>query len=153
MDRLQAAMAVIEGYSEHVMDALGERADPRPTSAARRRWTRRRHSRSAPERVLERLLGLDLKLRQYELGKAFCDAVVAAGRHRGPEPRLGARRRCRRARAAPPGAWLEPRGPAGRRLSRRPLSLAARTPSRRRSLRVTRRPRRFTNMCSVVYFY
>ena len=28
---------------------------------------------------MERLLGLDLKLRQYELGKAFCDAVVGAG--------------------------------------------------------------------------
>jgi putative hydrolase len=38
---------------------------------------RRRHSRSAPERVLERLLGLDFKMRQYELGKRFCDAVAA----------------------------------------------------------------------------
>jgi putative hydrolase len=37
---------------------------------------RRRHSRSAPERALQRLLGLDLKMRQYELGKRFCDAVV-----------------------------------------------------------------------------
>ncbi len=30
-------------------------------------------------RMFERLIGLDLKLRQYEQGKAFCDAVVAAG--------------------------------------------------------------------------
>jgi uncharacterized protein (DUF2342 family) len=30
-------------------------------------------------RLLERLLGLDLKLRQYEQGKAFCDAVVSRG--------------------------------------------------------------------------
>jgi uncharacterized protein (DUF2342 family) len=37
---------------------------------------RRRHSRSAPERVIERLLGLDFKMRQYELGKQFCDAVA-----------------------------------------------------------------------------
>jgi uncharacterized protein (DUF2342 family) len=37
---------------------------------------RRRGSRSAPERALQRLLGLDVKLRQYELGKRFCDAVV-----------------------------------------------------------------------------
>ena len=26
-----------------------------------------------------RLLGMDMKMRQYELGKAFCDAVVAEG--------------------------------------------------------------------------
>jgi uncharacterized protein (DUF2342 family) len=37
---------------------------------------RRRRSRSAPERILQRLLGLDMKMRQYELGKSFCDAVV-----------------------------------------------------------------------------
>ena len=26
-----------------------------------------------------RLLGMDLKMRQYELGRAFCDAVAAEG--------------------------------------------------------------------------
>ena len=34
----------------------------------------RRRSRSAPERLIERLLGLDMKMRQYEQGKVFCDA-------------------------------------------------------------------------------
>jgi uncharacterized protein (DUF2342 family) len=29
--------------------------------------------------MVGRLLGLDLKLRQYEQGKRFCDAVVAEG--------------------------------------------------------------------------
>jgi uncharacterized protein (DUF2342 family) len=29
--------------------------------------------------VIERLIGLDMKLAQYETGKAFCDAVVADG--------------------------------------------------------------------------
>jgi uncharacterized protein (DUF2342 family) len=28
-------------------------------------------------RFLERMLGLEMKLRQYETGKRFCDAVVA----------------------------------------------------------------------------
>jgi uncharacterized protein (DUF2342 family) len=37
---------------------------------------RRRRSRSAPERLLQKLLGLDMKMRQYEQGKRFCDAVV-----------------------------------------------------------------------------
>jgi coenzyme F420 biosynthesis associated uncharacterized protein len=75
LERIQAAMAVIEGYSEHVMDAVGERVLP-AYSGLREAMERRRRSRSYPERVLQRLLGLDLKLRQYEEGKAFCDAVV-----------------------------------------------------------------------------
>jgi uncharacterized protein (DUF2342 family) len=43
---------------------------------------RRRRSQSTLSRLVARLLGLELKLRQYEQGKHFCDAVVAAG---GPE--------------------------------------------------------------------
>ena len=78
LDRMQAVMAVIEGYSEHVMDALGERLLP-AYAGLRDAMSRRRGSRSAPERVLQRLLGLDLKLRQYELGKQFCDAVAEEG--------------------------------------------------------------------------
>jgi coenzyme F420 biosynthesis associated uncharacterized protein len=78
MGRLQAAMAVIEGYSEHVMDAVGAHVLP-AYEGLREAMERRRRSRSAPERVLERLLGLDLKMRQYELGKRFCDAVVDEG--------------------------------------------------------------------------
>ena len=76
IDRVQATMAVVEGYSEHVMDAVG--AGLIPTYAGlREALERRRRSRSAPERILQRLLGLELKLRQYELGKSFCDAVAA----------------------------------------------------------------------------
>lgn len=74
MRRLQAVMAVVEGYSEHVMDAVGERVLP-DYKKLRDTMDRRRASRSAPQRLLERLLGLDLKMRQYVLGKTFCDAV------------------------------------------------------------------------------
>ena len=75
MDRVQATMALVEGYSEHVMDAVGARVLP-AYEGLREAMESRRRSRSAPERVLQRLLGLDLKMRQYELGKRFCDAVV-----------------------------------------------------------------------------
>jgi putative hydrolase len=71
-------MAVVEGYAEHVMDAIGEDVLPSVRSL-RAALDRRRQSRSTPLRLLERLLGLELKLRQYEIGKRFCDAVVAAG--------------------------------------------------------------------------
>lgn len=78
MDRMQAAMAVVEGHAEHVMDALGPELVPeyRELRAA---MERRRATRSAPERVLMRLLGMEMKMRQYRLGKAFCDTVVAQG--------------------------------------------------------------------------
>jgi coenzyme F420 biosynthesis associated uncharacterized protein len=76
MDQLQPVMAVIEGYSEHVMDALGASLVP-GHEKLREAMDRRRRSRSAPERLLQKLLGLDLKMRQYEVGKRFCDAVAA----------------------------------------------------------------------------
>ena len=76
MDRVQAAMAVIEGYSEHVMDVIAERAIP-DHEHLRAAMDERRRNRSAPARIVEKLLGFDVKLRQYELGKRFADAVVA----------------------------------------------------------------------------
>jgi coenzyme F420 biosynthesis associated uncharacterized protein len=76
VERMQAAMAMIEGHAEHVMDALAPTLVPEH-EGLRAAMSRRRASRSAPERILQRLFGMDMKLRQYELGKSFCDAVVA----------------------------------------------------------------------------
>lgn len=78
LDELQATMALLEGYAEHVMDAVGETLLP-DLPKLRTGLERRRRERSGLLRVLERLMGLELKLRQYEQGKAFCDAVVAEG--------------------------------------------------------------------------
>ena len=77
-DALQALMAVLEGYAEHVMDAVGVQVlDDLPS--LRSSLDRRRRERSGFLRLLERLIGMDLKLRQYELGKQFCDGVTARG--------------------------------------------------------------------------
>jgi len=76
MDRVQAAMSVIEGYSEHVMDVLAAELIPDHESL-RAAMDRRRRSRSAPQRIIERLLGFDVKLRQYEQGKRWADEVAA----------------------------------------------------------------------------
>src|SRR5687767_1938845 len=78
MGEIQAAMSVVEGYAEHVMDAIAPEVIP-GHERLREAMDRRRHSRSAPHRIIERLLGFDVKLRQYELGKKFADAVVAEG--------------------------------------------------------------------------
>jgi coenzyme F420 biosynthesis associated uncharacterized protein len=77
LDRLQAVMAVIEGHAEHVMDAAGAEILP-SVPALRVALERRRAARSGPARLLARLLGFETKLRQYRVGKRFCDEVVAA---------------------------------------------------------------------------
>jgi coenzyme F420 biosynthesis associated uncharacterized protein len=74
-DRVQAVMAVIEGHAEHVMDAVAPDLLP-SLPQLREALNRRRKAQSGLSRLLARLLGLELKLRQYEQGKAFCDAVV-----------------------------------------------------------------------------
>jgi coenzyme F420 biosynthesis associated uncharacterized protein len=78
LERIQAVMALIEGHAEHVMDAVGESVLPN-LPALRAALNRRRADRTPIVRLLERIIGLDLKLAQYETGKAFCDAVVAEG--------------------------------------------------------------------------
>src|SRR5204862_3972084 len=77
IDRVQATMAVIEGHAEHVMDAVGAEVIP-SLPRLREAMERRREAPSAPARLLQRLLGFDVKLRQYRLGKHFCDSVVEA---------------------------------------------------------------------------
>ena len=68
-------MAVIEGHAEHVMDAVAPDLVP-SLPRLREGIDRRRRSQSGLSRLVARLLGMDLKLRQYEQGKRFCDAVV-----------------------------------------------------------------------------
>jgi coenzyme F420 biosynthesis associated uncharacterized protein len=75
LDRVQAVMAVIEGHAEHVMDAVAPDLVP-SFGRLREGIDRRRRSQSGLSRIIGRLLGMDMKLRQYEQGKRFCDAVV-----------------------------------------------------------------------------
>lgn len=77
-DRLQATMAVVEGHAEWTMDACW----PGPELAGLRAAMDARRDRGGPAAVIARLLGLEQKLRQYRLGRAFCEAVAARG---GPE--------------------------------------------------------------------
>jgi len=76
LDRLQMAMTVIEGHAEHVMDAATDASDP-GYARLRERLETRRSNRGGLGEVISRLLGMELKMRQYRLGKAFCDEVVA----------------------------------------------------------------------------
>jgi coenzyme F420 biosynthesis associated uncharacterized protein len=75
LEELQATMAVIEGYAEHVMDAAA--SDDGDLRTMRSRMDARRARRTGLGDIIARALGMGMKLRQYELGKAWSDAVAA----------------------------------------------------------------------------
>jgi len=113
VEQMQSAMSLIEGHAEHTMDAVGAEFLP-SLPRLRRAMNRRRESRGLPWRVLERLLGLELKLRQYEAGRRFCDAVVAAA---GPDALarvwIGPEMLPSADELTEPGRWLARVGTAG----------------------------------------
>lgn len=74
--RTQALMSLLEGYSNHVMNAAGERLLP-GFARLHERFERRNEARGALDRAIMRLTGLDLKMAQYEAGERFVDAVIA----------------------------------------------------------------------------
>ena len=68
---------------------------------------RRRRDRSGLLKLLDKLLGMDLKLRQYEQGKAFCDGVVARAGIEGLNRVWSGPRRCPRwPSCGDPAGWL-----------------------------------------------
>jgi coenzyme F420 biosynthesis associated uncharacterized protein len=76
-NRTQALMSLLEGYSNHVMNAAGARILPNFTEI-HDRFERRGERRGAVERAIMRLTGLDLKMEQYAAGERFADAVITA---------------------------------------------------------------------------
>src|ERR1700716_4377627 len=62
VERMQAAMSLIEGHAEHTMDAVGAEVLP-SLPRLRAAMNRRRAGRGLPWRGLERLLGLGVKVR------------------------------------------------------------------------------------------
>ncbi len=83
MDRVTAFMSLLEGHAEHVMDAVGPAVVPSVATIRDRFEERRRDHGNPLERVLRRLLGLDLKAKQYAEGSVFVrHAVDAVGMER-----------------------------------------------------------------------
>ncbi|MBL7496267.1 zinc-dependent metalloprotease [Frankia sp. CNm7] len=76
LDRLQALMTLLEGHADQVMDAVGPKVVP-TVADIRGKFDNRRSGGSPLDRFVRRLLGLDMKLRQYRQGGAFVRAVVA----------------------------------------------------------------------------
>ena len=75
LDQIQALMAVVEGHGNYVMDAVGEQVIP-SFKQMRGVFQRRRKETSRIQRAINHAIGLEMKMRQYEVGQRFCDAVV-----------------------------------------------------------------------------
>jgi coenzyme F420 biosynthesis associated uncharacterized protein len=76
--RLQAVMSVLEGYSNLVMHVVG-RDHIEGFDELEAALHRRQAERSLVERLILTVTGISLKLRQYDLGERFAEALLAEG--------------------------------------------------------------------------
>lgn len=78
MDRIGGLMSLLEGHGDVTMDRAGGNRIP---SQARfgEVLRQRRQSVSVPMRLLQRLIGLEAKMAQYEQGERFIEAVEREG--------------------------------------------------------------------------
>lgn len=76
--RLQAVMSVLEGYSNFVMHRVG-RSHIEHFDDLESAFHRRQTQRSVLERLVLAVTGMSMKMRQYEVGEKFADAVAAKG--------------------------------------------------------------------------
>jgi coenzyme F420 biosynthesis associated uncharacterized protein len=75
LNRLTAVMTLLEGHAEFVMDGVGPDVVP-SVAEIREKFNRRRQAANPLEKMLRRLLGVEVKLRQYAEGRSFVHAVV-----------------------------------------------------------------------------
>ncbi len=75
-DRVTALMSLLEGHADYVMDDVGPEIVP-SVAQIRARFERRREEPGAVDGMMRRVLGLDVKLRQYSDGRRFVSTVVS----------------------------------------------------------------------------
>jgi coenzyme F420 biosynthesis associated uncharacterized protein len=78
LNQMQALMAVVEGHGNFVMDSVGAKVIP-SFERMRQLFEGRRSQTTAIQRAINHVIGLEMKLRQYELGQRFCNEVVQRG--------------------------------------------------------------------------
>lgn len=75
LDRMTSVMTLVEGHGDYVMDAVGPAVVP-SVAEIRAKFSARRGSAGRMEQAIRRVLGIDLKMKQYEQGSQFVKAVV-----------------------------------------------------------------------------
>ena len=74
INRVQATMSLVEGYSNLVMDVVGRQVLPE-FGALESAHQARMGEKTIFERLFWRLTGLELKLQQYVVGERFCKEI------------------------------------------------------------------------------
>ncbi|WP_206641884.1 zinc-dependent metalloprotease [Nonomuraea polychroma] len=75
LDRLTAVMTLVEGHGDYVMDAVGPSVVP-SVADIRAKFAHRREGGSRLDKTVRRLLGIEVKMKQYAEGSAFVRSVV-----------------------------------------------------------------------------
>jgi coenzyme F420 biosynthesis associated uncharacterized protein len=75
---VQAAMSVLEGFGDYMMDEVGRDLVP-DVEMISTRFHARRENRTGFERAMMRVTGMDLKMEQYRKGEEFVAAIAGAG--------------------------------------------------------------------------
>src|SRR3954471_16951427 len=75
LDRVTGLMSLLEGHADVVMDGVGPDVVP-SVATIRDRFETRRRSSNPVERMLRRLFGIEMKMKQYAEGARFVRAVV-----------------------------------------------------------------------------
>jgi coenzyme F420 biosynthesis associated uncharacterized protein len=75
LDRLTALMTLLEGHAEFVMDGVGPEVIP-TVESIRAKFNQRREGGNPLEKAIRRILGIEVKMRQYAEGRKFVHGVV-----------------------------------------------------------------------------
>jgi coenzyme F420 biosynthesis associated uncharacterized protein len=75
---IQAVMSLLEGFGDYMMDEVGRDLVPEVEMISAR-FHARREQRTAFERAMMRITGMDLKMEQYRKGEEFVAAIARTG--------------------------------------------------------------------------
>ena len=127
LDKLTAVMTLVEGHGDYVMDAVGPRVVP-SVADIREKFSQRRGSAGRMEQILRRILGIDLKMKQYEQGSQ----VRRGGGGRGGDGRVQQGVDLAGDAAHPEPSWPNPLTgwPGSAERGRRPVPRRRRGPQR-----------------------
>ncbi len=72
--RIQALMTILEGYSNFIMDKIGSRMISN-FQVLKNRFENRRKIINPVEKIFRKIIGIELKLKQYEMGQKFANYI------------------------------------------------------------------------------
>jgi putative hydrolase len=81
LQQVQGLMSLLEGHGDVTMNRAGQGLVPN-SDRFHRTLHNRRQEQAGPAKLLQKLIGLEAKMKQYEQGERFIERVEAEG---GPE--------------------------------------------------------------------